>query len=248
MKGVISEKGEAGKISPVMIFIIVLGAGVLVIGLAVLLAGAFLFHKAKEAGLDSDLFNENPGIAVARMAAAMNPNVEVVSVDEDSGSITLYDKESGKTVTLDLEQVANGKISFETDDGEATTVEVTQQEGEISTKSADTTFDYGNVELPQWIRIYPGATLQGGVSKRGAEGTSGYASIVSTDTPDEVRAFYEESLRKEGLEVNTVSHQDSAGSGSVVNAEDAQDGRRVTVLVGTNGQETTASITFSREG
>ena len=42
------------------------------------LAGYFIMHKAKQAGLDSGLLSKNPFYAAAKMAATMNPDVETV--------------------------------------------------------------------------------------------------------------------------------------------------------------------------
>jgi len=243
------RRSESGKISVLMIVLISI-ACVVVVGLLLLgLGGWFLYEKAKEAGLDTELLSENPAVAVARMAAAMNPNIEVVSVDENAGQITILDKESGKKVTLNLEDVAQGKISFETDDGKTSTLEVTENEGQgtVRLQSSEGTAEFGqtSVKLPDWIPLYPGATVQGGMSGQTAEGLSGQASIATPDSPEKVIEFYTEALKKAGLEVNTIQHGGADGIDAMINAVGADQGRQVVLMIGKSEQGTTGSVAFS---
>ena len=47
--------------------------------------------------------------------AAVHPDAEVVSVDEDKGMITVRDKKTGKTITMNLRDAQKGKFVFEQD-------------------------------------------------------------------------------------------------------------------------------------
>ena len=64
-----------GKKPNILIWILG-GIVVLMIGVTAMcgLAGFFIMHKAKQAGLDSGLLSSNPAYAVAKMAATMNPD------------------------------------------------------------------------------------------------------------------------------------------------------------------------------
>ena len=64
-----------GKKSNIVIWILG-GILVLMLGATAMcgLAGYFIMHKAKEAGLDSGLLSKNPFYAVAKMAATANPD------------------------------------------------------------------------------------------------------------------------------------------------------------------------------
>ena len=85
----------------------------IVIGvIAVFLGGYFVWNKAKEAGLDPELMQKKPALAAAKLMVATNPDVELVSVDEEKGLITVKDKKTGKTVTVNLDEVNSGKITF----------------------------------------------------------------------------------------------------------------------------------------
>ena len=109
------------------------GGGIFVLtSIAVIGGGLFVAHKVKQAGIDPELIEKNPGLAAAKMIAAMNPDVDVVSTDENSGTITLRDKKSGETVTMNFEDVEKGRIVFEGKGGEK--VEI-QGQGEGSSRS-----------------------------------------------------------------------------------------------------------------
>jgi nitrate reductase NapE component len=109
------------KTSPlVWILVAVLGLFFL-IGVAVVGAGFFFVHKAKQAGFDPDLMKSNPGLAITKMLTAANPDIEVVRVDDGKGLITLREKSTGKTTTVDFEAVKQGRISFTDDKGESVT-------------------------------------------------------------------------------------------------------------------------------
>ena len=103
------------KTSPVVwILVAVLGMFVL-FGIAVIGGGFLLAHKAKQAGIDTELMRNNPGLATAKLLAATDPDVEVVSSDDQHGLITLRQKSTGKTVTLNLDDMKQGKFTFNGD-------------------------------------------------------------------------------------------------------------------------------------
>src|SRR3984893_115184 len=116
----------APKKSNVLVWVLAGGGGLIVIIIFVMMAVSFFVaRKASE-------FGKNPGFAAAKMMASLNPNVEVVKADENTGKITLRDKQTGKTVTLDFEDIQKGRISFEGEGGEKA---VLLGEGEGGTRS-----------------------------------------------------------------------------------------------------------------
>ena len=51
--------------------------GIVVIGGILMVAGGlFIWNKAKQAGFDPALMRSNPGLAVAKMMAAVNPDID----------------------------------------------------------------------------------------------------------------------------------------------------------------------------
>jgi hypothetical protein len=239
------------KTSP-LVWILAAIAGIVVIfGLLLVAGGIFIFTKAKQAGLDPDLMRENPALAVAKMVAAVNPDVDIVDVDEGEGLITLRDKKSGKTVTVDFEQLKQGKISFESDEGERVTLEA-EGEGDVGSlrvESPEGTFQYGaasSAEMPGWMPAYPGAGVEGIMSSQTPEGRGGAFSFTTSHPVEQVMKFYAEGLERAGLEVTTV-HQGGREPGGIVRGADEERERNAMVIIGTDSDGTTVNVTFAEK-
>src|SRR5689334_16268612 len=70
------------KTSPIVWVLVIIG-GLFGLGLlAAIGTGAFFVHKARQAGIDGNLFRDNPGLAIGKMMAAVNPNLEVIRTNE----------------------------------------------------------------------------------------------------------------------------------------------------------------------
>ena len=67
----------------------------------------FVKQKVKQAGLDPELMQKNPALAISKLVTAFNPDLEVVKVDDDRGIITVYNKKDNKTLTINLEDAAS---------------------------------------------------------------------------------------------------------------------------------------------
>jgi hypothetical protein len=193
---------------------------VLVVGLIVA-GGLFVVYKAKQAGLDPDLMQRNPGLAMTKLLTSMNPDIEVMKVDERRGLITIRNKKDGKTVTLNFEDVKQGRISWETDEGEKVSI---QGEG-------------GSASLPAWLPAYTGATQVSNVQAQRGDTEGGLVSFKTADPAENVIRFYEDALRQEGLEVTV--------SGSAITAVDEDRGRKATLTAGSH--EGGAQVTISYE-
>lgn len=181
--------------------------------IAVALGGYFVWNKAKEAGLDPDLMEKHPAVAVARMMVAMNPDIELVSVDEEKELITVKDKTTGKTVTVTLNQAKNGKITFKGDGKDEEVTLEAKGEGEngsleVKTKDGSAKFGAGSdAKLPNWFPSYPGADIQGAFSAQGKDGEGGSFGFSTTDSIEKVVKFYEDNLKQAGLKITTNSVQ-----------------------------------------
>jgi TonB family protein len=83
--------------------------GLLLIGIALFfVASYFIYNKgkrvAKEAGVDSELMGKKPGLAAAKLLAALNPDIEIESVDDKNNTVTLRDKKTGEATTLSQDE------------------------------------------------------------------------------------------------------------------------------------------------
>lgn len=190
---------------------------------AVVVGGVFFaVHKAKQAGLDPALLERNPGLAVTKMLAAANPDIEVVRVDEAGGVITLREKSTGKTTTVNFEDIKRGRITF-------------SSEGETMRLGGGADF-----ELPAWLPAYPGAKAQGNYSAEGSGKEAGLFSFTTRDSTTKVLDFYAGALKSSGLEI--TSRGEVVDEGGALEAEGG--GRKVSAEVSRGDGGTSVSVTF----
>jgi len=187
--------------------------GIIIIAIAVISGGLFLSKKAKEAGFDADLLRKNPALATAKMVVAANPELELVSVDEKSGTLTVRNKETGETLTADFNDIRKGRITFKTDKGEELTfsteeagvkAEVKDEKGEVESIEFGTSAEES--KIPDWIPLYEGELSISFTSSAG-EGRTGTFSIETDASPEDVRDFYVSQLEKLGFSLETSSSE-----------------------------------------
>jgi hypothetical protein len=204
----------------------------ILLGVIVVVAGGlFLWGKAKEAGLDPELMEKNPALAVAKFAVAINPDLEIVSTDNEKGLITFREKKSGKTVTVNLEEAQSGKILFEEEGKEAVRIEAKGDEEtgslEIKTEEGSMKFGGGDVEnLPDWLPSYPGSRPESSYVAQTSEGSTTTFHFTTSDSVESVISFYEKGLKESGLKVSTnLLRQDGKVTVGTASAEDADQKR-----------------------
>jgi hypothetical protein len=196
----------------VWVLVAVLGLFVLA-GVAVVGIGIFAVRTAQRAGLDPELMRRNPALAASKLMAAVNPDLEVISVNEGKGTITVREKSSGKVITLNFEDVKHGRI-------------VVGDENEGKTASID--IGASADKIPSWVPAYPGAKVDGTFAVNSGEGQGGSFSYKTSDTPAKVVEFYRESLTGSGFKITTSA---SAAESNMLAAEDEPSGRSVMVTV-----------------
>ncbi|HYL38561.1 MAG TPA: hypothetical protein VEV17_21775 [Bryobacteraceae bacterium] len=228
---------------------ILIGVGgfFLVMILAIVGLGFFVVHKAKDAGLDADLIKRSPGLAVAKMAVAANPNVEMVSADEGKQEITIRDKQTGRVMTVSFDDAKKGKFVFKENGKEAVTI--SGANGTLEMKSAEGTVKIGgNAKVPAWVPDYPGSEPQGAFSAQGADGQSGSFGFKTKDGSDKVVKFYQDQFQASGLKVTSnVTSQNGQSSGGLLVAEDASSKHTVTVIIGQDSGATSVSVTYANK-
>ena len=219
--------------------------------IAVVLGGYFVWNKAKEAGLDPELMQKHPAVATAKMLVALNPDIELVSVDEEKELITVKDKKTGETVTVTLNQAKNGKVSFTKDGEEAVTIEAKADEskGSLEVKSAEGTAKFGSGavdKLPSWLPAYPDSRPEGSYSAQTKEGESGGFHFTTKDAPNKVISFYEEGLKQAGLTVKTnILQQNGAATAGMATGEDSNAKRSTVINAVVSEEGTQVTVVFT---
>jgi hypothetical protein len=231
-----------GKKSNILIWILG-GVVVLVLGATAMcgLGGYLLMHKAKESGLDTALLQKNPAFAAAKMAATLNPDVEVLSSDDSTGTIKVREKSTGKVTSMRFDPDKKQMV-VTGEDGKESTIGIAGEgdKTSINIHSADGTATFGaggDTKLPSWLPGYPGATPKGTFTST-TNGTT--QSAFGFNTPDsvaQVLEYYQTQLKSSGFDIKQSM---AAGAGGMIAAENG--GRTVTVTVGANGKETSVSL------
>jgi hypothetical protein len=230
---------------------VLVGCLVLAVAAAIIVASAGLFvaHKAKQAGFDAALFEKNPSLAVAKIMASVNPDVEVLSVDEARGVISVRDKKTGKTLTVNLEDAKNGRIVFQDEknqrvevrahgEGEAGALEVRSSEGTMRMGSAA-------ARLPVWLPAYPGAEEAGTFGMSTEKANTGTCSYKTAAGVDEVATFYENALAQAGFEVRrTAAQVPGQGSAVILSAQDAESRRTAQITATAVADGTSIALVF----
>jgi len=240
------------KKSNVLMWVVVGCGTFLVIGvIAVFLGGYFVWNKAKQAGLDPDLIQKKPALAVAKMMVAANPDIELVSVDDEKGLITVKDKKTGETVTVNLDDAQKGKVVFKKDGEDEVSMEAKGDEsnGSVEVKSSEGSakFGTGSVDkIPDWVPLYPEAKPVGSYSAQNKDGASGGFHFATKDPPNKVISFYEDGFKRAGLTVNTnLLTQNGKTTGGLATGEDS--GKKRTASVNAIADEEGTQVTVFYE-
>ncbi len=230
---------------PVLAWIAIGCGGIVVLaGIAFTVLGWFAVGKMKEVASD---FEKNPTKAAAELVVRMNPDLEMVDSDEEDGTITVREKSSGKVVTLNYEDIEEGRISFESEEGR---VEITGQtqggEGAmtITTQEGETRIGGGG-EVPDWIPAHPATTTrQSLLHSTGPSGETGQASFTVDANAADVAAFYKAQLEDAGYTVSVTTYSSDDGSVSMVSGQ--KDGGSIIASVNAKEKPVEVVVQYNR--
>jgi hypothetical protein len=219
--------------------------------IAFVVAGAiglsWLGGKAKE-------FEDNPAMASAKLMVRMNPELELVEADDEAGTLTIRNKETGEVMTVGLDEIEEGRIRFESEDGEEITLGMEEgEEGEgaftVRDESGNTRMRIGaggEEDIPSWVPRYEGAEAQGTMYQQSGGEVSGGFSFETEDSPDEVLDYFAEAFADAGLEeTGRSSSQVGEGRYATINGEGG--GRTVGVMVTSEGETTQVVVSYSEK-
>jgi len=214
-----------------LVWILAIVGGLVVVGILFAVGVTFfVVHKVRQAGFDPELMRRNPGLAVSKMIATTNPDVDVVSTNDNAGTITVRDKKTGKTVTMTFDDAKNGqfKMNAQSEDG-----------------TASMQFGGGVGELPSWVPHYPGSTPKGTFSMKGSgnDGSGEVRSFTFTtkDPASKAMSFYQDKAKELGMKANLTG---TSGEGGMIIAADDDSKRTLTVVVVGGSGETTVNVSY----
>ncbi len=228
---------------------IAIGCGVIVVfGLIALAVGGYFVKK----GIDRA--SKNPGMFGAEMLVRANPDLELVSKDESAGTLTIKDKKTGETITANLDDIKNGKMSFKSDKG-SMSIDATNKDGGGMVKVTD---DKGNQSvvtggtsapknLPSWVPTYPGGTAQGTFDATTSEGHAGAFGTSTKDSITQVMTYYETQLKSSGLKVSKSTFNTNGKDGGTLSGNSDDNKKSVNIILSTDSNGTQAAVTFNEK-
>jgi hypothetical protein len=230
-----------------------IGCGALVLIAIIVFAAGVMFVGKKARDLAGD-FESNPAMAAAKLAVQLNPELEVVESDEEAGTLTVRNKKTGEVLTLDLEEIEQGKLGVLTGEGKEATVTFGGAEGgvEIEAEQEGTTSRLrfgagaGADDIPSWVPIYPGTEPASNFTSTTDEGTQGAFSLSTSDAPDEVLDWYAEEVQDLGMTPERSTFSTPASRGGLISGEAG--GRQLNVTVMSQAEGTLVTVTFSDKG
>jgi len=228
------------KTSPVVWIIVGVLGFFLLVGIVISVGVGMFVHKVKQ----------NPALAMAKLLTAANPEVEVLSADEGQSTVTFRNKKTGETVTMNFDDIKQGRIEFKGPKGERATINAhgDGQSGSLEIKSPEGSMQFGagaNAKIPDWIPAYPGATPQANFSMQGGDGSGGTFSYTTKDSAEAVLAFYNRSLTGAGFKITSnVSGNANGASGNMISAEEEASKRTMVITLGSENGTTTVNVIY----
>ncbi|HTB12573.1 MAG TPA: hypothetical protein VK752_13420 [Bryobacteraceae bacterium] len=195
----------------------------------------------KNAGFDSELMKNNPGLAMAKMVTAMNKDLETISTNDKTGTIVVREKSTGKIVTYKFDPETK-RMVITTNDGKQSSVTI--DNNGVSAVSGDgSTVKYGAAtgnDVPSWVPVYPGSSPQGTMSSTSQEGSQNTFTFKSADPATKIITYYSDQLKTAGFTINMTTTTDQGG---MVQASDEGKKHTISVIVGTSADGTETAIT-----
>jgi hypothetical protein len=231
--------------TPAWVWILVALGVVIVLGIAAVSIGSyFIIRGVRNAGFDSSLMQSNPGLAMAKMASASNPDLETISTNDRAGTIVVREKSTGKTVTMRFDPDKKTLVVVG-DDGKEVKISANGDEksGAVEVQSSDGTLKFGAAagnSAPAWVPVYPGSSPQGTMSSKTSEGKQNTFTFKTKDGAGKVLSYYQDQLKSANFTVGVMSSSDAGG---MLQASDQNKERTIVITAGTSGDGTEGSIT-----
>lgn len=237
---------------PVLAWVAIGCVGLLIVtGIVITAAGYWAVGKVKDQVGD---FEKNPEMAAAKLIVAANPELELISSDDEAQTLTVRNKKSGEEVTLSLADLRQGKISFSQDGKESAIAFGTQGEDAgtmtVTGEGGETTFRAGAgsaVELPSWVPVYPGSDPAGTYSTTSGGQTTGAYSLTTSDSVKEVLDFYAGELEPMGAKLERSTYSAGGNEGGILSGGTTDGTRKVNLVVNRSGAETGVNLTYTEK-
>jgi hypothetical protein len=215
--------------------------GVLAMGGMAVVGGMFVKKQVEK-------FEDNPSLAAAELIVRANPDLEVVSTDRAKNTLTIRNQKTGETMTINADDAKDGNWTFTNEKGETASINASEEGLKITNeKGEETTFGAtpgGPKNLPSWVPVYPGGTVQGTMDSTTGDGRTVMFTVATPNSMDEMASFYEGKLKDAGLTVEKNTFSADQSSTTMLSGKSEDGKREVSVMVtSTPDQGTQAVVT-----
>lgn len=231
-----------------------IGCGVLALIAFVAVVG-LVGYGAKKAQdfVDESGFRDNPMRAAAEMMVKLNPELELVESDEEAGTITVRKIDTGEVVTLNFEDVAEGRFSVTTDEGEYSVDAGDVEGGGVRVRGPDGEARFGAGrdldDVPGWVPRYPDLTeATSAFSSKSGDQASGMLTAKTGDAAGEVVEYYRGELEDAGYEITEQTTTSGEGRQHVLIGRRDGGERSVTIAVIDRGEGTEITTQYNGRG
>lgn len=242
-------QGVLPKNSGVKVLLWVLGGiaaflMLVIVGFSVL--GFIVMHKVKQAGIDPELMRRNPALATAKLAVATNPDVEIVSSNDSSGTLVIRNRKNGKLTSMKFDLQKKTMVVID-EQGRESKITADTTSGTLRLQSADGTvaLGAGAGKPPSWVPQYPGSSPENPISASADGKQSGSFSFVTGDSLDKVLSYYSDTLASGGFAATRVGLGSEAVSGGIVSGQSKDSGRSVTASATVEPAGTHVTVHFA---
>lgn len=242
-------QGPPPKKSSVLMWVLIGVGGFVLLGILAAGIGSYvLYRTVKNAGFDSELMQKNPGLAMAKMVTAMNPDYQTVTTNDSTGTITVREKSTGKIVTLRFDPEKKSMVIVD-EDGKESKISVSgdgKNTGGVEFQGPDGTVKIGTSagnSPPSWVPVYPGASVQGLGSAQTPDSDTYSFGFKTSDPSAKVMSFYQDQLKSAGFTLNQFVTSGQIGQGGMISAEDAGKKHSVVLIVAVDNGESNVSVT-----
>jgi len=209
------------------------------------------YYAKRKLGQFSEEMQKNPEMAAAKLVVRMNPDLELVSTDDQAGTLTVKNTKTGETMTVSVADAKEGKFSVTTDKG-TTTVDANAQDGTLQvTDGQGNTATYGaggEAAMPSWLGAYPNGTASTNYKADTTEAKTAMVVFTTSDSIEDVMSWYEQQLQGAGLSVQKqLMSAGGTASGGTVTGESSDQKRSAVVVVGSADGKTQASVTWTEK-
>lgn len=192
-------------------------------------------------------FENNPVRTAAEVITRFNPDLELVSANEETGEVQIKNLETNETVSINYEDLKAGKLQWSTTnaEGETTTASASMEGGKgltVTGAEGNTVSMFGGETNTSFVPVHSSAQgdPQQIMAASSPEEDTGMFSYTSSEDPGALLDYYADYFDEQGFEVT----RQMFGDQGIVSASNKSTGDTASVNVTGSGGEITVTATY----